>query len=175
MQCLFTFSLNLLSIFFLCFVRGCYCCIKFICVSTDCSLLGTLSPLCDRTPGCSLMRVCVMAYCVWSNYLKKIVCLLMASWHPDFLTEFRCRDPRLGGGYPLKTARKVTILLSLHFVCSSEQVEVYSVWLAYVINLCTMFGLIIGYTIYLLIYVDVWVHCAAYYHAIVANLYQFSD
>ena len=85
MQCLFTFSLNLLSIFFLCFVRGCYCCIKFICVSTDCSLLGTLSPLCDRTPGCSLMRVCVMAYCVWSNYLKKIVCLLMASWHPDFL------------------------------------------------------------------------------------------
>ena len=64
MRCLFTFSLNLLNIFFLYFVHGCYCCIKFICVSTDCSLLGTLSPLCDRTPGCSLMRVCVMAYCV---------------------------------------------------------------------------------------------------------------
>ena len=47
------------------------------------------------------------------------------------------------------------MLLSLHVVCSSEQAEVRSVWLAYVINLGAMFGLIIGYTIFLLIYVDV--------------------
>jgi len=46
--------------------------------------------------------------------------LLMASWHLNFLTEFRCRDSRLGGGYPLKAVSKVIILLSLHVVCSSE-------------------------------------------------------
>jgi hypothetical protein len=39
----------------------------------------------------------------------------------------QCIDPRLGGGYPLKVASKVTILLSLDVMCLSEQVEVYTV------------------------------------------------
>ena len=39
----------------------------------------------------------------------------------------QCIDPQLGGGYPLKAVSKVPILLRLDVVCSSEQVEVYTV------------------------------------------------
>ena len=63
MQCLFTFSLNLLSIFFLCFVLGCYCCIKFICVSSNCSLLGTLT----LPESSNLLSVFMFAECISSD------------------------------------------------------------------------------------------------------------
>ena len=74
MQCLFTFSLNLLSIFFLCFVRGCYCCIKFICVSSDCSLLGTLT----LPESSNLLSVFMFAECISSD-TRRTSCLPSAS------------------------------------------------------------------------------------------------